>query len=124
VSEPPVTEERAAVDIARLEALRQLIGDDEFRRLADKFLGDLARRVDAMGRLSAAGDVAALGREAHTLRGTAGSYGLETVATLAERLEAACATAEPERVAGGLRALTAGMTASMARLSTEFGLDK
>jgi HPt (histidine-containing phosphotransfer) domain-containing protein len=74
-------------------------------------------------RLGAAGDLATIGREAHTLRGTAGSYGLHSVASLAERLEAACAGATPDDVAGRLHALTAGMAASIARMVTQFGLD-
>ena len=110
------------VDIARLEALRRLIGDEEFRRLADKFLVDMAGRIDSMTRLGAAGDVVALGRAAHTLRGTAGSYGFATVAALAGRLEAACEAAQPDGVAGALRALDAGLTASASRLNAQFGL--
>jgi len=117
VAEP----EGAAIDVARLDALRRLIGDDEFRRLADKFLADLSQRIDTMERLGAAGDVTTIGREAHTLRGTAGSYGLQSVASLAERLEAAC-TAAPGEVAERLRALNAGMAASIARMVAEFGL--
>lgn len=113
-----------AVDIARLEALRRLIGDQEFRRLADTFLADMAGRIDSMARLGAAGDVVALGRAAHTLRGTAGSYGLNTVAALAGRLEAACEAARADGVASELRALDAGLTASVSRLNAQFGLDK
>jgi HPt (histidine-containing phosphotransfer) domain-containing protein len=113
-----------ALDIARLDGLRRLIGDPEFQRLADKFLGDLSRRVAAMGRLGVAGDRAALAREAHMLRGTAGSYGLETVAALAGRLEAACADPESAGVAAVLEALNASMAASVASLTEQFGLER
>ena len=111
-----------ALDVARLDGLRRLIGDAEFQRLADKFLGDLSRRVAAMSRLGVADDRVALAREAHTLRGTAGSYGLETVAALAGRLEAACADPESAEVATVLEALSAGMAASVASLTEQFGL--
>jgi HPt (histidine-containing phosphotransfer) domain-containing protein len=110
-----------ALDIARLDGLRRLIGDAEFQRLADKFLGDLSRRVAAMAQL---GDRASLAREAHTLRGTAGSYGLETVAALAGRLEAACADAASADMTTILAALSAGMEASVARLTEQFGLER
>ena len=113
-----------ALDVARLDGLRRLIGDAEFQRLADKFLGDLSRRVAAMSRLGAAGDRVALAREAHTLRGTAGSYGLETVAALAGQLEAVCVDAESAAVAAVLDALSAGMAASVARLTEQFGLER
>jgi histidine phosphotransfer protein HptB len=111
------------LDIARLDGLRRLIGDAEFQRLADRFLGDLSARVAAMGRLGVAGDHAPLAREAHTLRGTAGSYGLETVAALAARIEAACTGAGSAEALPMLTALSAAMAASVARVTEQFGLE-
>jgi len=124
VAEPKPEPDDVALDIARLDGLRRLIGDQEFQRLADKFLGDLSRRVAAMARLGVVGDRRALAREAHTLRGTAGSYGLETVAALAGRLEAACADDQSAGLAAVLDALDAGMAASVTRLTEQFGLDR
>jgi HPt (histidine-containing phosphotransfer) domain-containing protein len=120
--EPPPEPDAVAVDVARLDGLRRLIGDAEFHKLADKFLGDLSRRIALMERLAGAGDHATLAREAHSLRGTAGSYGLESVAALAGRLETACAAAARADIAALLAALDAGMAASVARLTAQYGL--
>jgi len=111
------------LDIARLDGLRRLIGDAEFQRLADRFLGDLSVRVVAMGRLGVAGDYAPLAREAHSLHGTAGSYGLATVAALAARIEAACAGAGSAETLPMLAALSTAMAASVALVTEHFGLD-
>lgn len=112
-----------ALDIARLDGLRRLIGDAEFQRLADRFLVDLSARVAAMGRLGVAGDHAPLAREAHSLHGTAGSYGLETVAALAARIEAACAGAGSTETLPMLAALSAAMAASVTQVTEQFGLE-
>jgi len=112
-----------ALDIERLDGLRRLIGDAEFQRLADRFLGDLSARVAAMGRLGVAGDHAPLAREAHSLHGTAGSYGLETVAALAARIEATCVGAGDGETLPMLAALSAAMAASVARVTERFGLE-
>lgn len=111
------------LDIARLDGLRRLIGDAEFQRLTDRFLGDLSARVAAMARLGDAGDRAPLAREAHRLHGTAGSYGLETVAALAARIEVACAGAGSAETLPMLAALSAAMEASVARVIEQFGLE-
>jgi two-component system sensor histidine kinase/response regulator len=113
-----------AIDVARLERLRDLIGDAEFRRLARTFLDDLARRTAAMAELGATGDLAGLARDAHTLRGTAGSYGLESVAALAGRLEAACTEPDAAGAIVVLDELLAGMAASAAHLAQRFAFDR
>jgi len=109
--------------MARLDALRRLIGDAEFRRLADKFIGDLSRRIAALEPLGRAGERASIAREAHSLRGTAGSYGLETVAAQAARLEAACADAASLEIGAILAALDEAMATSVARLTEHFELE-
>jgi HPt (histidine-containing phosphotransfer) domain-containing protein len=116
------TPDRSAINFGRLDSLRELVGDAEFRQLMRTFRDDLARRVTAMARLGAAGDISELGRVAHTLRGTAGSYGLDDVATLAERLETVCAV-PGGGVPSALDALLTGMTASAATLTARLGLE-
>jgi HPt (histidine-containing phosphotransfer) domain-containing protein len=112
-----------AIDLARLDGLRTLIGAEAFRRLADNLVADLAARLDRLARLGAAADWAALEREAHTLKGTAGSYGLSGVSELAARLEAACAGgAAPDAVTTALAALGAGIRASRGTLTERFAL--
>lgn len=112
----------AAIDLKRLDSLSTLLGAAEFERLARTFLGDLAKRVETMHRLGAAGDLAALEREAHSLKGTAGSYGLAQVSTVAARLEAACVQPPSDGVEALLGDLGAAMTASTTQLAARFGI--
>jgi HPt (histidine-containing phosphotransfer) domain-containing protein len=125
VAEPGAAPPQAtdwAIDVKRMEALNALLGEAEFHRLARTFLGDLSRRVATMNRLGASGDLAALEHEAHSLKGTAGSYGLERVSTVAARLEAACAAATRDGVGPLLEDLGAAMTASADQLAQRFGI--
>jgi two-component system sensor histidine kinase/response regulator len=111
-----------AIDLKRMEALSTLLGEAEFRRLAQTFLGDLSRRIDTMNQLGAGGDLAGLEREAHSLKGTAGSYGLERVSTVSARLEATCEAGQADGVPPLLRDLGAAMTASAGQLAARFGI--
>ena len=113
-----------AIDVKRMEALNTLLGEAEFQRLARTFLGDLARRVDTMNQLGAGGDLAGLAREAHSLKGPAGSYGRERVSTVAARLEATCEAGQTDGVPPLLRDLGTAMTASADQLAARFGITK
>ena len=110
-----------AIDLDRLDKLRTLVGADAFGRLAENLVADLARRLERLAQLGAAADLAALEREAHTLKGTAGSYGLSGVSALAARLEAACAGGAPDAATAALAALDAAIRASSDRLTARFG---
>ncbi|MBI3514521.1 MAG: Hpt domain-containing protein [Proteobacteria bacterium] len=115
-----MTEPAAAIDLDRLDRLRALIGDDAFHALVDNLVADLARRIDALARLDPAADRAALAREAHTLKGTVGSYGLIAVSELAGRLEAACAGGASGAIAAAVAALDAGARSSTRQLTARF----
>jgi CheY-like chemotaxis protein len=115
---------RGGTDTARLDKLREALGETEFRRLLDTFLIDLSGRLAAMLALRDAGDHAGLERAAHSLKGTAGSYGLELVSDLAGRLEAACLRADADAARRAVDALEAGIRTSTAGLTAQFGLDR
>lgn len=76
-------------DTAPLDGIRDMLPDAEFRAFIDACLADATARLDRIRALGAAGDVAALAREAHILVSTSGSCGLARVSALARRLEAA-----------------------------------
>jgi PAS domain S-box-containing protein len=88
---------RQVIDYA--QALEGVLGDAAFlREMAHDFSQELPRTTAEMGRLFAAGDLAAMARAAHRLKGVAGNFrALETVrAALA--LESACATQDAQQV--------------------------
>ncbi|MBV8535613.1 MAG: Hpt domain-containing protein [Alphaproteobacteria bacterium] len=59
-----------------------------------QFLGDYLasgeKHIERLQAFHAAGDMAALGAEAHTLVSTTGSYGLKRASAIARQLETAC----------------------------------
>jgi HPt (histidine-containing phosphotransfer) domain-containing protein len=125
VAEPAAPDQTEwAIDLKRMDALNSLLGEAEFRRLAQTFLGDLSRRIATMNQLGASGDLAGLEREAHSLKGTAGSYGLDRVSVVSAKLEAACAAAAADGIPPLLGDLGAAMTASADQLGQRFGITK
>jgi HPt (histidine-containing phosphotransfer) domain-containing protein len=58
---------------------------------------------------AARGDLAALGRLAHTIRGVASNFAIPVVIDLARDVESAAKAGEPGAVAGGLVALKAAV---------------
>jgi HPt (histidine-containing phosphotransfer) domain-containing protein len=79
----PVLDPRAIAE------LLESTGDDpEFvNEVVDTYLADAPRQVDAMRAALAAGDLVALGRAAHTLKGNSRDLGATTLAELARGLE-------------------------------------
>ena len=113
---------RGVSDLGRLEKLREVVGDAEFRRLVETFLIDLSRRIATIAGLRDAGDHAQIERMAHSLKGTAGSYGLDAVSELAARVEAVSARGDGPAIARAVAAHDAGIQASAAQLRAHFRL--
>jgi HPt (histidine-containing phosphotransfer) domain-containing protein len=85
------------LDAARLYELRELAGADTalLRELVQTFIDDAAARVSLLSEAAARGDVATVGRLAHTLGGSSLGIG-------AGRLAAMCRTIETQAGAGAL----------------------
>lgn len=65
------------------------------------------------------GDLVALGKLAHSIRGTSSLLGIDTVASRASRLEQAVKRGEPpEQIGGAAAALRAGLSAHLQTWST------
>jgi HPt (histidine-containing phosphotransfer) domain-containing protein len=79
--------------ILDLEALRKLeviMPQDRVIVLAGSFLKGLVARAGRIATLAEAGNFPGLGREAHDLKSTSGSFGARRMQYLGEQLEAAC----------------------------------
>ncbi len=66
------------------------VGRERAARLFGDFTVDTKERVARIGDATAADDVAALQKEAHDLRGTAGHFGFQDLSDLAGEIETAC----------------------------------
>jgi PAS domain S-box-containing protein len=73
-----------------LTALRKAMAPAKFHALIAAWLAGTADRVARITTLAAAGDLAALRRDAHDVISTAGGIGAEQLAGLGRRLERAC----------------------------------
>jgi len=80
----------ATIDPARLEMIAEVMSDGQLNEFVDVFLTSTAARVDQIGDLSARGSLEEIGREAHTLFGSAGNFGALQLGKLAVELRSAC----------------------------------
>lgn len=72
-------------------ALDVLGGDDELlQRISHMFVADYRERLDGLTRALAASDVDALFSSAHSLKGSASSFGAARAVTAAQALERCC----------------------------------
>ena len=79
----------AVVDLTRL--IETADGDHAFEaELIGVFLEDTGERIVGLEALRAKGDITALRREAHTLKGSCGNVGAAGLAAYALRLEQVC----------------------------------
>jgi CheY-like chemotaxis protein len=89
----PISEDcisTATIDPARLEMIAEVMSGGQLNEFIDVFLASTAARVDQVGNLSARGSLEEIGREAHTLLGSAGNFGALQLGKLAVELRAAC----------------------------------
>ena len=73
---------------AQVTAIQAVLRATEFQRLLSSFVEGAEQRVEALR--AAAGDLGALARAAHDLKGVAGNFGARRTSLLAAELEAAC----------------------------------
>lgn len=81
-------------DPAALARVQRLGGNGLVRQLVAVFLEHAPTRVSAARAAQASGDLPALARAAHALRGSAGNVGATTLAHAARRLEEAAERAD------------------------------
>jgi HPt (histidine-containing phosphotransfer) domain-containing protein len=88
--EPPT------IDPARLEMIAGVMPGEKLREFFDVFLIGTAERIARIRDIVAHHDFEEIGREAHTLLGTAGNFGALQLSKLASELRAACVAGDPE----------------------------
>jgi signal transduction histidine kinase/DNA-binding response OmpR family regulator/HPt (histidine-containing phosphotransfer) domain-containing protein len=89
---------RPIIDAARLEMIAGVMPGERLRDFLEMFLADAGARIGHICGLAAEGDLEELGREAHTLTGTAGNLGALEVSHLAAKLKAVGPESDPSAV--------------------------
>jgi CheY-like chemotaxis protein len=83
-----VLEAAQACDVAIEQALRRLGGSLEtYGRFLDRCIADIPKQVNALQEAIGSGDAKSAQRVAHTLKGVAATLGINTLASLSERVE-------------------------------------
>jgi PAS domain S-box-containing protein len=108
--------EDAALDSLQLESLAAHLPAEGVRQLLASFSDQVEGEILSIEALSAAGDLAALAREAHSLAGCSGNLGALKLSRLAREIESACCNADPAGAAlfvAHLRAAAAEASAGL-----------
>ena len=108
--------DESALDGSQLEALAAHLPADSVRQLLASFSDQVEGEILSIEALSAAGDLAALAREAHSLAGCSGNLGALKLSRLAREIESACCNADPAGAAlfvAHLRAAAAEASAGL-----------
>ena len=95
------------LDPSHLEALSTFLPANDVRQLLDLLPTQLDALISSIEALLATGDLATLGREAHSLAGAAGNYGAFELSRCAREIEAACEAADVKGVARRVERLAA-----------------
>jgi HPt (histidine-containing phosphotransfer) domain-containing protein len=86
----PTEDSALILDIQVLDKLESIMPRDRLIVIASSFLNGVIARADRIATLAADQNFERLGREAHDLKGTSGSFGARRLQYLSEQLEAAC----------------------------------
>lgn len=95
------------LDRAVMELLSQEIGADAMDASLSAFLTETVQRLERLRRIACETDREIVGREAHSLKGTAGTFGLCRLAELAARLEREAATIRAAEYAAAVERIDA-----------------
>ena len=97
---PAPVGEATDLDDAQLDGLMRLMPPARFRAIIEGFLGAAQSRLQRIEACARSGDMVALAREAHDLKGVSGNFGARRVQQLADRLEQAARAGGREEVKG------------------------
>jgi two-component system sensor histidine kinase/response regulator len=120
---------RPPIDLAAIDELRLVVGDadpggGEFSTLAAEFVAGAAEQLRAMQAAAARGDLAAVARAAHRVRGATTTFGAADASAVAEQVEQAAFAGQADEVAPAIERLAASLgraTAAVTRLADRRG---
>jgi CheY-like chemotaxis protein len=104
------------IDAARLEMIAEAMADEPLDEFLDMFLVNAAERIGRIREHIAHGDLAQIGREAHTLLGTAANFGALRLSRLSAELKSACDADDHARALQAAGELAEAMDATSAAI--------
>ena len=109
------------------ETIRRFIravGSESARELIDLFLDEARRRLDRMAGHIGSGDLPALELEAHSLLGSAETYGIQSLGDKARELESACRSGDAGRARDLMADIAGSAPESLAALEAFVAAEK
>ncbi|MDR6771891.1 response regulator [Azospirillum sp. BE72] len=102
---PPAEPEPAAVNVEKIEELRDALGRDGFTLLLETFFSDSPMHLDLLRNAIDRGDCVGIEREAHILKGSAANVGFDRLAATAHHLVTAARRRDQDALtpAAGIR---------------------
>ena len=101
--EPPTARDERLLDDAAVAALEADVGEHRLVPVMASFAEELARRMPALQSALDAGDVATVGRETHSIKGSALTFGALALGAAARRSNDASRTGDAETALGAAR---------------------
>ena len=118
---PSDTAEAVRLDPSLIAGLREL-GSADFRDLVQLFLDDGALRVAALRAAEGAGDVDAMARVAHSLKGSAATFGATALADCCRQLQALASSGDVSGAASLVDSVDAGFARAGDALRDELSI--
>ena len=101
--EPPTARDERLLDDAAVAALEADVGEHRLVPVMASFAEELARRMPALQSALDAGDVATVGRETHSIKGSALTFGALALGAAARRSNDASRTGDAATALGAAR---------------------
>jgi len=114
----PETGLDAVFDADAIASLEKYLPAGSVRELLAMFVDQIDAQIGPIRRAAAERDLAALGREAHSLAGSAGNIGVSRLSQLARELEAACKIGDHDAAAEQSARVAAAATAAATAVRT------
>ena len=109
------------IDMTCIDNLEAMMSPEDVREFLELYLAQTSERMSDILTLSAAGELAGIAREAHTLAGTAGNVGAEQVSQAARSLEEACKAGDLKSATRFVDELNEASRIAAAALRAELG---
>jgi len=115
----PETGPGHALDREALEQLRESVGPEELSRLLERFAGETRKRLLRIAEALRLEDLEALEEEAHTLKGSAATFGAAELGQRAAAVEQACLDGDGPRAIALARSLSAIAEVALGALAAQ-----
>jgi HPt (histidine-containing phosphotransfer) domain-containing protein len=92
----------------------------KWSHLVSEYLRDLPSQIKSIRAILETADYAKIKKQAHRIKGTAGTYGLEAISKSAAQLELSAEIADPDRIITAINDITSAIAIETIRQNTKY----